>query len=77
MITLGVTGLSSFLATFKLTRAANRHKQPVSATILGRSVLAFPGDDPNRLYDGFGSTGRGAVPEELEINIENVERFCA
>lgn len=69
-------GMASFHDCMQLTELATRLRCGVRTTILGREIIAMPGDDPHRLYDGLGMTNRGEVPEGQPITMDRVNRYC-
>lgn len=76
-VTTYIYTATSFQDTRRLCDLAKLMDRPLKATILGREVIAEPGDNPHRLYDGFGrSEGGKPVPSPLPITIANVNEWC-
>jgi hypothetical protein len=62
-------GVTSFRATVQLCDLATRLGVNVRTEILGREIIAAPGDNPHKLYDGF------KLPGDGPITMGKIERY--
>ena len=62
-------GVTSFKATVQLCELATRLGVNVRTEILGREIIAAPGNDPKKLYDGFQLIASGPITQG------KIERF--